>query len=94
MKKFLWFKIISKKPITEEEFINAAKTCGFSKLIGVNLYSALQEYAHEIYMAGKIKARDMVISQKFLFKIPEDEIEEIKGIKTAGHKIINYLKEQ
>jgi len=93
MKKILGIKIPDGKALSEEKFIEAAKECGFSKMIGVNLYSALQEYAHELYMAGKIKAREMTITQKFLYKIPEDEIESIKGIKAAGHKIINYMKE-
>lgn len=93
MKKILGIKIPSSKALTEDNFIEAAKTCGFSKLIGVNLYASLQEYAHEIYMADKIKAREMTITQKFLYKIPENEIESIKGIKSAGHKIINYMKE-
>ena len=92
MKKILGIKIPDSKTLTEANFIDAAKECGFSKLIGVNLYSALQEYAHELYMVGKIKAREMPISQKFLYKIPETEIETIKGIKAAGHKIIEYMK--
>lgn len=70
-----------KKPYTKEDFIAAAEACGYNKLIGIKLFEALTVYAD-----GK------VLDQKFLKKIPSNEIETIKGVKAAGHKIIAYMK--
>jgi len=94
MKTILGFKIPSKKTLTSDDFIKAAEACGQSKLIGMKLHEALLNYAHELFTSGKIHARDMPITQAFLCKIPDDQIESIKGIKATGHKIINYLKTQ
>lgn len=84
MKKFLWWRIPDKTVLTREDFRLVAKLNGFSDLIGLRLYDALLEYAGD----------PNKINQKFLCKIPDDEIEQIKGIKEAGHKLINYLKEK
>lgn len=83
MKKFFGMNIPDKTPFTEEDFRKAAKACNFTELVGIKCFEALKSYAG-----------DKVLNQKFLCKIPEDEIEQIKGIKSAGHTIITYLKMQ
>lgn len=82
MKKFFGIKIPSKKELTEEDFVKAAEVCGCNKLIGMKLREALMVYAP-----------NAKITQAFLYRIPDEEIETIKGIKATGHKIINYMKE-
>lgn len=74
-------KIYDKTPYTEQTFREAAKACNFPELVGIKCFEALTTYAE-----GK------TLNEKFLFGIPDEEIEQIKGIKAAGHTIITYLK--
>lgn len=84
MKKIFGIKIPDKKPIDREIVAMAAEECGYTRMIGLKLYEALTAYAVENGHDG--------ITQAFLCKIPDDKIETIKGIKAAGHKIIDHLK--
>lgn len=83
MKKIFGIKIPDKKVLTGEIFRYAAEECGYAQLIGLKVYEALVAHAGS---ADKI-------TQAYLYKIPDNEIENIKGIKIAGHKIIDHLKE-
>ena len=85
MKKIFGIKIPSKKPLTVEDFMAAATACGYTnaKFTAVTIRCALVEYAGD----------EKKLTQAFLCKIPDDQIETIKGIKSAGHKIINQIKE-
>ena len=75
-----WIK--NRKTITRDEFRAAAKECGYPELIGLKVHEALTVYAGD----------SEKITIAFLRKIPDDQIETIKGVKIAGHKIVNYLK--
>lgn len=72
------------KPLTEEDFVKAAEACNFNnaKFIGTNAYRALLNFV----------GTPENITKKFLKSIPDEDIEQIKGIKSAGHTIITYLK--
>ena len=71
-------------PLTEEDFLKAAEACGFknTKFIAMNVFKSLAEFA-----GGPEN-----VTKKFLKSIPDEEVEQIKGIKSAGHTIITYLK--
>ena len=83
MKKILGIKIPDKKDkevLTEEDFINAAGECGYPKMIGQKLYKTMLDYAG-----------DKKLTRMLIRSIPDEEIETIKGIKSAGHAILVTL---